>query len=1211
MSVQDTITAQPQPDDPHSVFSHYYHVARQGPYRVYTPRSGAPLLDMPGLWVPDALFHHLQQKRDPVSHVLAPVRISGGRIYELATGSPLALNYPDPATIPENLLRHAARMLATLSGTPAKRLPPFSSDWIIDGDTKTFARRAVENLDNAIDHVEEHYPGFFERVGLVQPRAGDMEHQKWRPWQKLWDDAENLHGRPSGLLHGNPHPGTIQLSPPAVEQPVRLARCDAASYGDPVYDPFWFLELTPGLTPRQQEVFLEEWCRSRPDLSAAEVRADHEWYERQMRLRRFLTDLARCLDACATGNFPPGVGADDMIDRVHQRLLTASGEWDGEPVIRFAAFRGEVYAAARLRRAREGSRGSTNAAAPAPVPLVDPRTRFADAPGQPFFTPIPESERRWRSGQAAVAQSRAISKTSKGIRRRLLAERRPGDVGLWGALVSPGNTFFDEGEAFARWHGELGRPSHVVVLVSPGDTLEEKLDNGARQAAELASAAPDASFVVLGCAERHTLAERGQVQLTPEVRAALMERVRGVTLDGYGQLPVIWWEPGVSVTWGATRNPPDLAFTAGTRPSSVLRQAERVAPGEVLTAAKLGSVLHRATQAARLREWAEAVAVRGTAEIPALPEPQRAQRALISGVGTDSCPLVITRVGDTDGFAILRTGDEAGRLEKSVNQVRLVDLGELADPRRDLGRTLNDAEHETSTVYIGGVGGNPAARQKALDEVLAAIPEVFGDGVHVDLAGLAPDAEHPWRDLQVRPAPSMRLDPTPVEGIKPFGVSIHGKDMVFNPIMLYEVALRRAEREAMFGTYHANMPLAIPNGTVVIRIPYRQTEEGLSKLDYAPWAEHELMSKVEEKNLRDPAHSIENIPRTIFAHADPPFSVVNFIEGETVAEITVLTSDDFPPLLSEEERNTLDAREQSRLAARRHEDRHHIMAAGPGERVPDHVIDDVVDLIANCATFTAADLPELPATPEQEPGEWPESGDSVGFATKVAIPSVRAAYEAAREKAPALVDLLDQERDLDDLAERAQRLTSRPYVLCHGDLHRGNMIVKGKGKTQFIDWQMAYYGDIASEIGYHLHLMDYSTVDEQKFLTRLKAKLARVNPELLAGLDHDIAFYRDFFKVKSSFTDPVRLELRIGNPELSTSGVLPLVAGLRGVAQHGKQGARRPPVTFSNAEVLERVTEDMTDRRTHPAMQSSSLPLLARLSHPRAGAPTRRLTTSS
>ena len=105
-----------------------------------------------------------------------------------------------------------------------------------------------------------------------------------------------------------------------------------------------------------------------------------------------------------------------------------------------------------------------------------------------------------------------------------------------------------------------------------------------------------------------------------------------------------------------------------------------------------------------------------------------------------------------------------------------------------------------------------------------------------------------------------------------------------------------------------------------------------------------------------------------------------------------------------------------------------------------------------------------------------------------------------------------KENILDGFYNRATKIdNARPMVLIHGDRHKENMILKN-GQVYFIDWELAHCGDLAYDIAFHLHQMDYSRQDEKYFLESIRQKLP---PQQMSSMN-DLDLYRDFCMARSA-----------------------------------------------------------------------------------------------
>ena len=61
---------------------------------------------------------------------------------------------------------------------------------------------------------------------------------------------------------------------------------------------------------------------------------------------------------------------------------------------------------------------------------------------------------------------------------------------------------------------------------------------------------------------------------------------------------------------------------------------------------------------------------------------------------------------------------------------------------------------------------------------------------------------------------------------------------------------------------------------------------------------------------------------------------------------------------------------------------------------------------------------------------------------------------------------------------------SRKMSLIHGDIHKGNMIMR-EGKIYLLDWELATYGDIAYEVATHSLLMNYNLEDTEYLIDKI------------------------------------------------------------------------------------------------------------------------------
>ncbi len=88
------------------------------------------------------------------------------------------------------------------------------------------------------------------------------------------------------------------------------------------------------------------------------------------------------------------------------------------------------------------------------------------------------------------------------------------------------------------------------------------------------------------------------------------------------------------------------------------------------------------------------------------------------------------------------------------------------------------------------------------------------------------------------------------------------------------------------------------------------------------------------------------------------------------------------------------------------------------------------------------------------------------------------------------------------------------------------MIVDG-GRTYFLDWELALWGDPVYDLAVHVHKMAYQP-DETDML--LAGWLARMNPAATEGWEADLATYLAHERIKSAIVDTVRYTKLVADP---------------------------------------------------------------------------------
>lgn len=180
-----------------------------------------------------------------------------------------------------------------------------------------------------------------------------------------------------------------------------------------------------------------------------------------------------------------------------------------------------------------------------------------------------------------------------------------------------------------------------------------------------------------------------------------------------------------------------------------------------------------------------------------------------------------------------------------------------------------------------------------------------------------------------------------------------------------------------------------------------------------------------------------------------------------------------------------------------------------GARVPGHVLDDVARLFTHLTN-----VPELPDKPET----WPADGNTAAFAGRLSA-LTRHVYDNYRERyADLFAALAIPTEPLAPVDDLWHGLTSRPFVCVHADVHRRNIIVSG-GQTEFLDWELALWGDPVYDLAVHFHKMGYLP-DECDAVT--ERWLAAMPSAHIAGWEHDLGAYLTHERIKSAIVDAVR-----------------------------------------------------------------------------------------
>jgi aminoglycoside phosphotransferase (APT) family kinase protein len=294
----------------------------------------------------------------------------------------------------------------------------------------------------------------------------------------------------------------------------------------------------------------------------------------------------------------------------------------------------------------------------------------------------------------------------------------------------------------------------------------------------------------------------------------------------------------------------------------------------------------------------------------------------------------------------------------------------------------------------------------------------------------------------------------------------------------YKAALGATDR--MAGYYNENYRVDTPLGSVLVRVPIA----GCDEMDIRLFPEDAILTLVRHHRI--------SAPEVLFVSDAPAFQILQYVDG-------VPGNIAFPP----------------------------------GAPVPPHFLVDVVTMIQGLRQIGRDDLPATPP-------DWPVDGDCAGFLRRL-IANTQRVYDESLESFGWLYAQIGIPPDpLDAVTAQAASLASRPFHLCHSDIHRKNVIVD-RGKTCFLDWELALLGDPVYDLAVHLHKTSYSPAEEAQFISLAKERL---DSDVLVGLASDLDPYRRHERMKSVIVDTVRYRKQAEAPDADPSEIDYLAAKL-------------------------------------------------------------------
>jgi hypothetical protein len=213
----------------------------------------------------------------------------------------------------------------------------------------------------------------------------------------------------------------------------------------------------------------------------------------------------------------------------------------------------------------------------------------------------------------------------------------------------------------------------------------------------------------------------------------------------------------------------------------------------------------------------------------------------------------------------------------------------------------------------------------------------------------------------------------------------------------------------------------------------------------------------------------------------------------------------------------------------------------PGRRVPDAVLDQIVDLFREMVRIT----PDMLSVERRcEDRDRAEDGDSAGFLERLIVFVEEQVYRKNRAAFAGLfraLGITDESFTL--LRKHVLGLQERPFCLLHADLHRENFVLDPEDRLWVIDWELAMLGDPLYDLATHLYLMRYPG-DQESRMVRAWCDLAeRIRPGSSAGWERDLPLILGFKRAQSVFTDVIRVSLSLREDAGFNWVALPVAAG--------------------------------------------------------------------
>ncbi|MEU1120837.1 MULTISPECIES: aminoglycoside phosphotransferase family protein [unclassified Streptomyces] len=230
-----------------------------------------------------------------------------------------------------------------------------------------------------------------------------------------------------------------------------------------------------------------------------------------------------------------------------------------------------------------------------------------------------------------------------------------------------------------------------------------------------------------------------------------------------------------------------------------------------------------------------------------------------------------------------------------------------------------------------------------------------------------------------------------------------------------------------------------------------------------------------------------------------------------------------------------------------------------GDVIPERLIGQIVELFEE---LTAVDPEKLSVARRCVAKDRPADGDTAGFVERLICFTEEQVYLRNAPRFGGLFRALGIDAQcFGTLRRNVSGLTSRPFGLLHGDLHRENFIVDPDGRLWAIDWELAMVGDPLYDLATHLYLMRYRPEQAEDVKRRWRAAVEMVRPGSSEGWQEDLPRLLAYKRAQSVFTDVIRAALTLDTrPGLSWWPLLHAGHKVQGVLGRAQEALGLPEV---------------------------------------------------